>query len=170
MIRKRRLKRGSSEKVCWKRELKASYTIEAALLTPFFVGIVILIMYMGMYLYDMSSLQEMANHSIQKAAACQKLNKEEISGIAKQCFQKNNNRSLFFVKNVHTELSVSGNEIGIMVSGNMDLPVFYITKRLVGKKDWEIKLRAKAAITEPVDFIRKVRMLEHAGRIQKKFK
>ena len=148
--------------------LKGSYTIEAALLTPFFVGIVILVIYLGMYFYDVSALQAMAEQSAQKAAANQNAKRKAAADEVKRDIQKNSRGSLFFARNVQVEVSVSGSETRTVVSGNMKIPAFYIINKLVNRNDWKIKLSARASITNPVEFIRKVRVVENAGRIQEK--
>lgn len=144
------------------KKLQCSYTVEAALLSPVFIGIIVLVIYMGIYLYNRSVLQEIANYSTQKAVSCQK-EQEEMLQQAETVFQKKRMGHLFSVQKIQSKASVSNKSVTITVTGFVNVPVNHILKEFTGQNQWKIKVYAKAVFTKPVNFIRKVRTIEHAG-------
>lgn len=152
----------------YKIRFKGIYTIEAALLLPMILTVIVLIIYWAYYLHDREILSSAAYTASLRGS--QMINGENIEEeLNKICLDLYKDR-LLATTNVNYEISRTSKEIIVEYSGNIKIPGGTLLCRyLSGGKDCiEVNAIGKAQINDAVKFIRECRFIENGYSSLKK--
>ena len=142
--------------------MKASFTVEAALLMTVMLPVLLAIIYYGFFLHDKGVL----NGAAQQVLAQADLNNWKEAGnnrLGKQA--KRMEKQTGPSKNVSASVSVSRSQASVSCTGTMSLPG--ILPSLFGKRQLGTGTSAKRTLLYPADVIRKIRGLEYVSSLLK---
>ncbi len=140
--------------------LRASYTVEAALLMAVILPVLLALLYLGFYLHDRGVL----NGAAQEIAAIADLNHWKESGNAHlgRSAAKLADRTGASGKASSTA-SASGTQASVSYSASLRLPG--LLPNLFGKSTLDTGASAKRDLLRPADTIRKIRGLEYVSKL-----
>lgn len=139
-----------------KKKFKASYTIEAALLFPFILGITVLLIYESFFIHDRAVLNAA---SIEGALRGSRIMDPEcdIRTVVQKTLERETEGRLLSTKNLKTGIEVSAGEVKVTYIGEFTVPggVMIFPGAELGVR--EIRVSAKSSRTDPAGFIRNIR-------------
>lgn len=144
------------------RKYKGVYTIEAALIMPMILTVIVLIIYWAFFLHDRAILSNAAYTACLRGS--QMINSENVEGeLNKICKDLYNNR-LLATTDVSYEIKSGSKDITVTYYGNIKIPAGTLLCKYMtdGKNVIEVKASGKAQICDAVKFIRDCRLLENA--------
>lgn len=142
--------------------VRASFTVEAALLMTIILPVLLALIYYGFFLHDKGVL----NGAAQQITAQADLNHWKKSGnnrLAKQA--KKLAKMTGPSKDVSVSVDVSENKASVRYSGKISLPG--ILPSLFGKSRLDTGAGADRTLLHPADLIRKIRGLEYVSAMLK---
>ena len=139
----------------YKKEKKAYMTLEASLVLPvIFAGIMVMI-YWGIYLYDMSVMKQVAYIAALRGSRISDASAEDVKGFVEEQLEQLLERKIMMKENLQKEVKVTYGKVKVKVVMNVKIPlIHWITD------DMEfgiIEKEAEAVRIDPVNFIREVR-------------
>lgn len=141
-------------------ELKGSYTIEAALLMPLILGIIVVLIFTSFFLHDRAVMYEgailLANRYTNEHTMSNEAIKQELETMSKQII----NKKVLTTKNISTEIKVKDKEIIVKSSGDFNFPTMYVVQEVFHKQQVTIKTTKKMKRINPVSFIRTCKIVE----------
>ena len=142
--------------------LRASFTVEAALLMTVILPVLLAILYYGFYLHDRGVL----NGAAQQITAQADLNSWKKAGNNKlDKLAKKLEQYIGPSKNVSSSVSASQEKASIQYKASISLPGILPT--LFGKNPLDTGASASRTILYPADLIRKIRGLEYVSALLK---
>ena len=147
-----------------KKDLTGSYTIEAALIFPFVMGVIVFIIYMSFFLHDMAVMKSCAYQAALKGSLI-RTSISDMEEEAKKAAQYNIKDLLLATDDLKTEVSISGKDVRVSYSGGLRIPEGLLFMKIAGIDRIEIKGEGTAHQKDAIEFIRQCRsagnMLEH---------
>ena len=150
-----------------KKHLKASCTIEAALIFPFIMGIIVFIIYISFFLHDRAVMKSCAYQAALKGS----LIRSSTSGMeneARRAAEYNIDGLLLATADLNTEVSVSGKEITVSYRGNLRIPQGILFMKITGTDSIEVTGEARAYQKDAIEFIRKSRTVTNSPLLASK--
>ena len=147
-----------------KKDLSGSYTIEAALVFPFIMGVIVFIIYISFFLHDMTVMKSCAYQAALKGSLI-RTSISDMEEEAEKAAQYNIKDLLLATDDLKTEVRISGKDIKVSYSGTLRIPEGLLFMKIVGIDRIEIKGEGTAHQKDAIEFIRKCRsagnMMEH---------
>ena len=148
-----------------KYRLRGSYTVEAALVFPFILSVIVLILYFSFYIHDRSIL----NHAAYVAA----LRGSQINGT-QDIFAKVDQYSkdlienrLLGTKQIERSVKITKDKILVTYEGKMQIPAGSILTRALRRDVFKIKVEGFAKRMDTVTFIRECKVVENIVKREK---
>lgn len=144
-----------------KTSAEAYFTVEAAMVIPIVLGILVMLIYLAFYLYDRCILAQDCyvlsyRQSIEKGGA----DRAGPSAAAEQLGEK-----LFMLSGIDTDCSAGGT-VCVSGKGNMSPPLVGL-EYFNESGRWNLEVKEKAKKTDPPKDYRRVRRILHlAGAVQ----
>lgn len=140
-------------------ELKGSYTIEAALLMPFLLGVLILMIDTAFYLHDRMVIEKAAGIGALRGSLQRQLSDLEIKDATeKECNELVKNK-LLSVRNVNTSIKVTSKQVEVTMEGRVWMPLTGGITAWFHRPAFFIHACRKAVRLEQVKFIRGVKRI-----------
>ena len=143
-----------------KKSFKGSYTIEAALIFPFIMGVIVFIIYISFFLHDMAVMKSCAYQAALKGSLI-RTSTEDMAAEARKAAAYDIEGLLLATTDLHTDVGVSGKEITVSYSGDLRIPQGILFMKITGTDCITVKGEAKASQKDAIEFIRKTRMAKH---------
>ncbi len=142
--------------------MKASFTVEAALLMTVILPVLLALLYYGFFLHDRGVLNGAAEEITARADLnnWKKSGNNRLSKLAKY-YENRTGAS----RNVSSGVTVSRKSASVEYKGSMSLPG--LLPSLFGKSRLSTGAAAKRTLLYPADLIRKIRGLEYASDLLK---
>ncbi len=135
---------------------KGSYTIEAALLMPFIIGVIVFVIYAAYYTHDRAVLQKCAYIAALRGSQV-RTGDQDTYGVAKENCEELLQNHLLGNWELSDSVEVDVSSVTVSYIGNMQIPGGILIEQLLGSSKWKTKKEAGAyRIDEPL-YIRKVR-------------
>lgn len=136
----------------------AYFTVEAALVMPFVLGVIFLTLYLLIFQYDRCLMEQGVEVIALRGCSLQiKDSKALVSELMRQ--SGNDDRAYFAWSMGEPEISIRGNKITVQRSGKLKFPVSGIAF-WKGGNTWESKTNYKSYRIAPVSFIRNYRKIQ----------
>lgn len=157
-----------TKKIKLNKRLKASFTIELALVFPFILSVIVIIIYLAFYLHDKSVLSSAAYSAAIRGS--QMINGEDIETQVNSYSEKLIDNRLLATTNITTKISVTKNSVNVEYSGTLIVPAGTILCKALtgGKSSIPVLAHGTSKINNPVNFIRECRFIENAADTIKK--
>lgn len=135
---------------------KASYTVEMALLFPVILGVILFIMGLGFYMYNLSVMDMIAYDVAIEGAQWNGTSEEYIEKKLKEWGEAEIKDRLIAVKSPSVSVTVKGNQVLTVCEGKYMFPI--VNSFLGGGADGKsISVSGKAKIQDSVSWIRGLR-------------
>ncbi|MBQ7724702.1 MAG: pilus assembly protein [Lachnospiraceae bacterium] len=142
-----------------KKELKASYTLEASLLFPFILAVIVLIIYGSFFIHDRAVLDIAAYEAALRGSEVTDPDGDIFSKVRDTGNRETEGR-LLATKNVSMDVRVDSKAVSVVYTGDFTIPRGVILVPGMNMKGTEIKVEGKSARDDPAGFIRECRMVE----------
>ncbi|WP_238724634.1 TadE family protein [Diplocloster agilis] len=140
---------------------KGSYTVEAAVLFPIILGILVLVLYLAFYLSDLAVLDNLAWKLALEGSLAVSYN--DAQEIERELYEKANaqldGRTLC-VRLVDMDLQVTEKEAKVTFYGKFVIPGLPFVSGIIGGKDGIVSVERTAQVRKPAGWIRNIRKLE----------
>ena len=141
-----------------KKSLKGSYTIEAALIFPFIMGVIVFIIYISFFLHDRAVMKSCAYQAALKASLI-RTGASDMEREALKAAEYNISGLLLATEGLDTRVSVSGKEVIVSYSGTLRIPQGALFMRISGTDGIVVSGEGRASQKDAIEFIRKCRVL-----------
>ena len=147
--------------------LKGSYTIEAALIFPFIMGVLVFIIYISFFLHDMAVMKSCAYQAALKGSLI-RTSISDMETEARKAAEYNIQGLLLMTEGLKTEVSTSGREVTVSYSGTLRIPQGILFMKIAGTDSIAVKGEGCAAQKDAIEFIRKTRAAKNIIKKVKK--
>lgn len=124
-----------------KRKLRGSMTVEASVIVPLILGMVMCLFFILFYYHDKNVVSAVAHETVVYACKADEISIEETENY----FQKRIQEKLLLFPRVHTEIAVEQDVIHL--------------KGIARKRGMTLKVEAQMKRTEPEKYIRNIRRI-----------
>ena len=139
-----------------KKNLSASYTIEAALVFPLIMGVIVFLIYISFFLHDRAVMKSCAYQAALKASLI-RTSSSDMEQEARKAANYNIDGLLLATEDLSTEVNVSGKEISVSYSGRLRIPQGALFIRIAGTESIDVKGEATSYQKDAIEFIRNCR-------------
>lgn len=143
-----------------KKRLKASYTIEAALIFPLIMGVIVFIIYMSFFLHDRAVMKSCAYQAALKGSLI-RTSESDMRSEALKAAEYNIDGLILATENIKTSVNISGSEVTVAYSGNLSIPQGILFMKIAGTDSILVEGKATAYQKDAIEFIRKCRMAKN---------
>ena len=142
------------------RGASGSATVEMSILMPMLCVLILMLLYLGFYLYDRTVLYGDAYLAAYYGACHADVSNEEAYRIAEDKMQEQTEKQLIAMDRLETEITVTYDEVTVAYEGTIKLPIANQNPFFDKWNQFEIKGQGSVARHKPVTFIRQCRKLE----------
>jgi len=148
-----------------KKVFKASYTLEASLLFPFILAVIVLIIYGSFFIHDRAVLDIAANEAAIRGSEITDPDGDIFTKVRDTGKRETEGR-LLATDNLAMDVRVDSKEVKVSYSGDFRIPKGVILVPGMNMGGTNITVEGKSARIDPSGFIRECRMVE--ARIEEK--
>lgn len=146
------------------KKLKGSYTVEASLLFPFILTVIVMIIYLAFFIHDRCVMNTAAYQAALRGSR-EKSSSGKAIGITEKAAEELLAGTLIATENVSHDVNITDKEISVIYEGTMKIPAGILFMRINGSEGIPIKVKSTAIRKDPIKFIRECRFIENpAGR------
>lgn len=138
---------------------KASYTLEASLLFPFILAVIVLVIYGSFFIHDRAVLDTAAYEAALRGSEVTDPD-GDIFAKVRDTGKRETEGRLLSTKNVSMDVRVDGKAVSVTYTGDFAIPKGVILVPGMNMSGTEIKVEGKSAREDPGGFIRECRMVE----------
>ncbi len=142
-----------------KQRLKASYTIEAALIFPFIMGVIVFIIYMSFFLHDKAVMKSCAYQAALKASLI-RTTPSDMEKEALKAAEYNISGLLLATQDLKTQANVTGKTVTVSYSGSLRIPQGILFMKIAGTEKITVEGDGMAYQKDAIEFIRQCRAAE----------
>ncbi len=139
-----------------KYRLKGSYTIEAALILPLIMTVIVFIIYMSFFLHDRAVMSACAYQAALKASLI-RTGEEDMKAEAERAAGYSIEGLLLATEYPEITVTVSRKKVHIQYTGNMRIPQSILFFPIHGTDHIEVSGGAEASEKDAIEFIRQCR-------------
>ncbi|MCR5775602.1 MAG: pilus assembly protein [Lachnospiraceae bacterium] len=148
-----------------KIRLKGSYTVEAALIFPFIMGVIVFIIFISFYLHDRAVMESCAYQAALKGSLERK-DIGEMEKEARKAAEYNISGLLLATEDLSTEVGIEGKRVTVRYSGVLRIPQGALFMRIAGTDHIDVRGEGQALQKDAIEFIRNCRSVSHiAGKV-----
>lgn len=122
-----------------KKSMQGGFTIETALLMPMILTVIMLIVYLNIYLYNVAVMQTIACRGTQKVFYYEREDDDVIEGKCANLVIGALKETLVGMKDVDVEVKVSANEVNIKIKGCLNVPELIYLESLELEDFWTME-------------------------------
>ena len=146
-----------------KKSVKGSYTIEAALVFPLIMTVIVFIIYMSLFLHDRAAMSSCAYQAALKASLI-RTGEEDMRSEAERAAAYSIDGLLLATSDPDISVTVSGKKVSIRYSGTLKIPRSILFFPISGSDSITVSGTGEAYEKDAIEFIRQCRT---AGNILK---
>lgn len=139
-----------------------SYTVEASLIFPFIMGVIVFIIYISFFLHDRSVMKSCAYQAALKGSMI-RTSVADMEKEARKAAEYNIDGLLLMTDGLQTSVSVSGKDVTVSYSGTLRIPQGPLYMAIAGTDGIEVRGEASASQKDAIEFIRKTRAIKNAA-------
>lgn len=140
-----------------KKEKNAYFTVEASMLMPLILGGIIFVIYLGIYLYNVSTLKQASYIAALRGSQLNGVSGEQIKHYTEQQLNKLLEDQVLAKERLKMQVLVTSSKVKVNISTKITMPFAGFISKTIGF--WEIENEAEADRLNPVDIIRNVRKI-----------
>lgn len=139
---------------------KGSYTVEAALLMPFILGVIVALIYLGFFLHDRTVLEETVYMAALKASFYESKGDSYMEELMKNECENVIANKLLIAGNCKVTVEADSNDLMVKITGNMTYPGFRVLKSIGISGSISIQETEELKLVKPEQIIRTYRIAE----------
>ena len=145
-----------------KKNFKGSYTIEAALIMPMILSVLVLLIYWAFYLHDRAILSSAAYTAALRGS--QMISGENVVDEVNKCSKELIKNRLLITKSVEHKIEQKGDIIAVSYDGIISIPGGVLLNKsfAAGANEIHVSAKGRAKKNDAVKFINSCRFIEHA--------
>ncbi len=143
-----------------KIRFEGSYTVEAALLFPFILSVIVFIIYLSFFLHDRCVMNQSAYQAALRASRI-KTGDNKVMGTAQRAAKELMEKTVLATQNVTHSVDISGSEITVRYEGVLQIPAGVLFMKIAGSDGIKVTGSGSAKRKDPIKFIRECRMVEN---------
>jgi len=141
-------------------KLKASYTIEAALLMPCVLGIIVFIIYLSFYCFDYAYLSQCAYSSALRGAHITLESANDAASEATKNSNKLSGSGVLARGSLAHDVSADGDSVTVSYKLSLAVPLSEFLKNVTSRNNWSFEIRQSAGRLKPAFYIRQCKKLK----------
>ncbi len=146
-----------------KKRIKASYTIEAALLFPFILAVLVLLIFESFFIHDRTVINAASNLAALRGSRITDPG-SDIAGIVRDMGERETDGRLLSTRDLSLDVQVSDSEVTVTCTGEFEIPAGILPVPGFDFGEREIRVIAKSKRRDPAEFIRTCRFLTGGRR------
>lgn len=143
-----------------RRRVRGSYTVEAALVFPFIMGVIVFIIYVSFFLHDRAVMKSCAYQAALKGSLI-RTGEADAMREARKAAEYNIEGLLLATEGLDTKAEVSGKEVTVKYSGSLTIPRGILFMEITGTDHISVEGEGHAFQKDAIEFIRKTRMVQN---------
>ena len=124
-----------------KKEIKGYMTLEATMVFPVVLGGIILILYLGFYLYNASMIKQIAIVSALRGSQVKDISVQETEEYVKKQVKELYERKILLKKEMNPKITVSSTKVGVEI--NTEMETLVAQGESVSDLFWNLKTKAE---------------------------
>ena len=145
---------------------KGYSTIEAAVIIPIILSIVLLLIWTGFFFYDRNVLSQAASRAAVCGSQMSYLENEEIADYVSNRVSELTEGKLILLDLAETTVTVTATNICVNVTGTMNVPDFIILGNIYNGGTWNINIKEYGARLKSSMFIRTANRIKNSKNSQ----
>lgn len=141
----------------YKKQQKAYMTAEAALVFPLIIGGIIFTIYLGFYLYNVCTINQISYVAALRGSQLKKVSVNEIEDYVREELKNMLINQLLASEKVEQEVKVTMGKVKVKFDWNIEMP--FAKWISLETKIWPVEKEVTANRLNPVDIIRGVRRM-----------
>ena len=141
------------------KAFKASYTVEASLLFPFILGVIVLIIYGSFFIHDRAVMDAAANQAAIRGSEITSPY-GDIFGHVRDTMKTETEGRLLATRNLNMDIRVNSSDINVTYTGDFVIPRGVILVPGMDMKGTKIAVQGHSSRIDPAGFIRECRIVE----------
>lgn len=139
----------------FKKEKGAYMTVEATMVIPIILGGIVLVIYVGFYLYNVATIKQTAYIVALRGSQMRTVSSFEIEKYVEKQVDEMMFQQIFFQENIKKEVKVSQGSINVKINADLKIPFagFGNVENSLKKITWESGVKR----INPMEIIRGVR-------------
>ena len=143
---------------------KGSFTVEASLLFPFILAVIVLVIYASFFIHDRAVISAAASFAVLRGSEITDPHADIYEKVRAAC-EREMEGMLLSTRITSVDINVDSKEVRVSVCGDFVIPGGVILVPGINKSGTEIKVSASGSRTDPAEFIRTCRVIEeHVDR------
>ncbi len=142
-----------------KHYLQASFTVEAALLFPFILAVIVLLIYEAFFIHDRAVMHSAAYEAALRGSEITD-DDGDIETKVRETGEREIEGMLLATKNPKMEIEVDSKEVRVTYRGDFIIPGGVILPAGINKSGTGITVKARSTRLDPASFIRECRVIE----------
>ncbi len=138
---------------------KGSFTVEASLIFPFILAVIVLVIYAAFFIHDRAVMNAAAIESAIRGSEITGPGTDIVSKVRETCERETEGR-LLSTKITGMDIDVDAKEIKVTITGDFIIPGGLIAVPGINDDGAEITVKAKSSRLDPAEFIRECRLVE----------
>lgn len=135
------------------------YTVEASLLFPFILSVIVFLIYMSFFLHDRCVMSQSAYQAALRGSRV-KTEEGKVLGTAERAASELIEKSLLATRDVSHTVTLNGSEVKVTYEGTLSIPAGTLLMSISGSDGIRVKGSGSAKRKDPVKFIRECRVIE----------
>ena len=145
---------------------KGYSTIEAAVIIPIILSIVLLLIWTGFFFYDRNVLSQAASRAAVCGSQMSYLENEEIADYVSNRVSELTEGKLILLDLAETTVTVTATNICVNVTGTMNVPDFIVLGNIYNGGTWNINIKEYGARLKSSMFIRTANRIKNSKNSQ----
>lgn len=141
----------------FEKEKSAYMTVEASLVIPLIFGGIIFILYIGFYLYNFTTVKQVAYIAALRGSQIKDMSSTEIENFVEKQVDELLSGQILAKENIKKEVEVSLGSIKVKIYTSIKIPFAGLTS--FADSLWEISGESRVNRVEPIEIIRGVRKI-----------
>lgn len=145
------------------KRFKASYTVEASLLFPFILAVMVLLVYFSFFIHDRAVMDAAANQAALRGSEITSPHGDIFTKVRETGKRETEGR-LLATKNLDMDIRVDSREVNVVYKGDFVIPAGVLPVPAMSMGNTSITALGRSSRIDPAGFIRECRVVEaYAG-------
>lgn len=137
-------------------------TIEACILIPLSLMLIMLVLWFGFYKYNLSVISAAAAAAAMNGALEMNRSNEEINKLVDENINELLKEKLIFVRGMNWDISVSATKISVTIRGEFFVPAQIFLSDIYEKEAWNFEIEKSAIRINPSGLLRMAEMVHQS--------
>jgi len=143
-----------------KTGFSGSYTVEASLLFPFILSVIVFLIYISFFLHDRCVMNQSAYQAALRGSRI-KTEEGRVIATAERAASELIEGSLLATRNVSHTVTIDGSEVKVSYEGILSIPAGTLFMNISGSDGITVRGSGSAKRKDPIKFIRECRVVEN---------